>query len=97
MNGENALPVCADDFASTPNRTIFNRVSGLTNRGLLAVTDALRATANWRIGGAGHITEIATLPHDQENLNYRWIKCWSTHARQAANQPADAQRRDRSR
>ena len=52
MNGENALPVCADDFASTPNRTIFNRVSGLTNRGLLAVTDALRATANWRESAA---------------------------------------------
>jgi AAA domain/DnaB-like helicase N terminal domain len=71
MNGEDALPVCADDFSSPPNRTIFERVSGLANRGLLAVTDALRFAGELdKVGGAGRITEIATLPHDEQNLKY---------------------------
>jgi replicative DNA helicase len=63
--------VGAADFSSPPNRMIFNRVSGLTNRGLLAVIDALRRAGELeRVGGAGGITEIATLPHDEENLKY---------------------------
>ncbi len=71
MNGTDTLPVTADDFSSPPNRMIFNRVSGLTNRSLIAVTDALRRNGELeRIGGAGRITEIATLPHDEENLKY---------------------------
>jgi P4 family phage/plasmid primase-like protien len=71
MNGQNSLPVCADDFTSPPNRVIFNRISGLANRGLLAITDALRAAGELdKVGGAGRITEIATFPHDQDNLKY---------------------------
>jgi AAA domain/DnaB-like helicase N terminal domain len=71
MNGEDALSICADDFSSPPNRTIFERVSGLANRGLLAVTDALRFAGELdKVGGAGRITEIATLPHDEQNLKY---------------------------
>jgi putative DNA primase/helicase len=86
MNGADALPVAADDFSSQPNRTIFNRVSGLTNRGLLAVTDALRGNGELeRVGGAGRITEIATLPHDEENLKYALDQVLEhSRARQAA-------------
>jgi hypothetical protein len=71
MNGEDSLPVCADDFSSPPNRMIFNCVSGLSDRCFIAVTDALRCNGQLeRVGGAGRITEIATLPHDQDNLKY---------------------------
>ena len=35
MNGRDALPICAKDFFSPPNRTIFERVSGQANRGLI--------------------------------------------------------------
>jgi hypothetical protein len=74
MNGADALPVAAEDFGSSPtspNRIIFNRIRGLSNRGLLAVTDALlRSGELEKVGGAHRITEIATLPHDEENLKY---------------------------
>ena len=71
MNGADELRVGADDFASPPNRMIFNRISGLTNRGLLAVCDALeRAGELEEVGGRARITWIATLPHDEENLKY---------------------------
>ena len=71
MNGADDLPVAAVDFSSPPNRVIFNRVSGLTNRCPLAVTDALRRNGELeRVGGVGRITEIATMTHDEPVLNY---------------------------
>jgi replicative DNA helicase len=71
MNGTDALPLNVDDFSSPPNRTIYNRIRGLTNRSLLAVTDALRRSGELdKVGGAHRITEIALLPHDAENLDY---------------------------
>jgi hypothetical protein len=71
MNGSQTLPICADDFQSPPNRILFTRIIGLENRGLLAVTDALRQNGELaKVGGAGHITEITCLPHDAENLRY---------------------------
>jgi len=71
MNGQAELPVTADDFSSPPNRTIYNRLVGLTNRSLLAVTDALRRNGELEeVGGPGRITEIVTLPHDPDNLEY---------------------------
>jgi hypothetical protein len=38
MNGAGELPVCAEDFSSPPNRTIFERIIPLENRGFIAVT-----------------------------------------------------------
>jgi RecA-family ATPase len=71
MDGMDALPVSVDDFSSPPNRTIYNCIRGLTNRSLLAVTDALRRNGELdKVGGAHRITEIALLPHDDENLKY---------------------------
>jgi len=71
MNGSPTLPVSADDFSSPPNRLIFNRLIGLTNRGLLAVTDALRRNGELdKAGGAHRITEISLLPHDADNVEY---------------------------
>jgi len=71
MNGSPSLPVVADDFSSPPNRVIFNRILKLKNRGLLAVTDALRHNRELeRVGGAARITEISYLPHDDQNLKY---------------------------
>jgi replicative DNA helicase len=95
MNGADALPVCADDFASPPNRMIFNRISGLSNRGLLAVTDELRANGELdRVGGAGRITGIATLPHDEENLKYALDQVLEhSQARQTAKIGEQMQRR----
>ena len=86
MNGADALRVCADDFASPPNRMIFNCISGLSNRGLIAVTAALRANGELeKIGGAGRITEIATMPHDEQNLKYALDKVLEhSRARQTA-------------
>ena len=48
MNGTDALPVSVDDFSSPPNRTIYNRIRGLTNRSLLAITDARRRNGETR-------------------------------------------------
>jgi hypothetical protein len=71
MNGKDALPVTADDFFSPPNRTIFNCISSLTNRCLLAVQDALERNGKLEeIGGRSRITEIATMTHDEEVLKY---------------------------
>jgi hypothetical protein len=71
MNGTEALPVSADDFSSPPNRMIYNRIRGLTNRSLIAVTDALRHAGELeKVGGAHRITEIALVPCDHENLKY---------------------------
>ena len=86
MNGADALPVCADDFASSPNRMIFNRISGLLDRGLIAVTDELRLNGELeKVGGAGRITEIATMPHDEQNLKYALDQVLEhSQARQAA-------------
>jgi hypothetical protein len=71
MNGADALPIAVDDFSSPPNKIIFNRISGLSSRGLLAVTDALeRAGELEKVGGRARITSIATLPHDEDNLKY---------------------------
>ena len=71
MNGADDLPVTADHFGSSPNRMIFNCVSGLNDRCLIAVTDALRLNGELdKVGGASRITEIATLPHDPQNLKY---------------------------
>jgi replicative DNA helicase len=65
---------------------IFNRISGVSSRGLLAVTDALRSNGELeRVGGVGRITEIATLPHDEENLKYALDQVLEhSRARQAA-------------
>ena len=86
MNGEDALPVCADDFSSPPNRTIFNCVSGLIDRCFIAVTDALRRNGELdKVGGASRITWIADLPHDEENLKYALDQVLErSRARQAA-------------
>jgi hypothetical protein len=71
MNGADALQVCADDFASPPNRIIFNRISGPSNRGLLAVTAELRRTGELeKVGGTHRITEISLMAHDAPNLSY---------------------------
>jgi hypothetical protein len=71
MNGSPELPVAAADFFSPPNRLIFNRLIALTNRNLLAVTDALRRSGELeKVGGAHRITEIALLPHDDASLKY---------------------------
>ncbi len=71
MNGTDALPVTAEDFSSPPNRIIFNRIIPLENRGLLAVTDALRRNGELdKVGGPGRIAEIATTTHDGAVLNY---------------------------
>ena len=71
MNGADALPVTADDFASPPNRMIFNRINGLTNRCPLAVQDALQRHGELdKIGGVGRFTEIATMTHDEPVLKY---------------------------
>jgi hypothetical protein len=71
MNGANELPVSADDFSSPPNKMIFNRLQGLTNRSLLAITDALQRKKELeKVGGASRVTWISDLPHDQANLQY---------------------------
>jgi AAA domain/DnaB-like helicase N terminal domain len=71
MNRTDALPVSEDDFSSPPNRMIYNRIRGLTNRSLIAVTDALRHAGELeKVGGAYRITEIALVPCDDENLKY---------------------------
>lgn len=86
MNGKDALPVTADDFSSPPNRIIFNRISGLSDRCFIAVTDALRLNDELdKVGGAGRITDIATMPHDEQNLKYALDQVLEhSQARQAA-------------
>jgi hypothetical protein len=86
MNGADTLPVAADDFSSPPNRMIFNRVSNLSNRGLLAVTDALRCKKELeKVGGAHRITEIFLMPHDAQNLEFALANVLEhSRARQAA-------------
>jgi RecA-family ATPase len=71
MNGAQDLPVSADDFSSPPNRMIFERMSGLSDRCPLAVQDALQRTGELdKVGGVPRITEIATMTHDEQVLNY---------------------------
>ena len=71
MNGSPSLPVSADDFSSPTTRLIFNRLIRTKSRGLLAVTNALRKHGELeRVGGAGRVTEIATLPHDDDSVAY---------------------------
>jgi AAA domain-containing protein len=71
MNGTPELPVMAEDFASPPNRTIFECITGLKNRSLIAVCDALRRGRQLKnVGGAYRVTEIACLPHDADSLDY---------------------------
>jgi len=71
MNGTDTLPLSAEDFSSPPNRIIFNRVIGLTNRSLLAVTDELRRHGELdKIGGPARVTEIFNTPHDNANVEY---------------------------
>ena len=86
INGADALQVCADDFASPPNRMIFNRVSGLSDRNLIAITTELRRNGELEtVGGAYRITEIATMPHDEQNLKYALDQVLEhSRARQAA-------------
>jgi hypothetical protein len=72
MNGSPSLPVSADDF-SPLNKIVFNRIRGLPKgkRNLLAVTAALRKHGELeRVGGAGRITEISLLPHDDDSVEY---------------------------
>jgi hypothetical protein len=70
MNGSESLPVSDEDFLP-PNRTIFRRIRSLDNRSLIAVTDALRKAGELeRVGGAGRITEIALMPHDDASVEY---------------------------
>ena len=60
------LPVAAIDFSSPPNRTIFNRITGLRDRCPLAVQDALQRNGELdEVGGRSRITEIATMTHDE--------------------------------
>jgi AAA domain/DnaB-like helicase N terminal domain len=86
MNGTDALPVTAEDFSSPPNRIIFNRIIPLENRGLLAVTDALRRNGELdKVGGPGRIAEIATTTHDGAVLKYSLDEMLEhSRARQAA-------------
>jgi AAA domain-containing protein/DnaB helicase-like protein len=71
MNGTTELPVTGEDFLSRSNQTIFECVTGLTNRSPIAVTDELRRSGQLeKVGGVGRITEISLLPHDAETLDY---------------------------
>ena len=82
MNGTDELPVSAEDFSSSPNRVIFNRIVGMTNRSLLAVTDALQQSGELEsVGGAYRITEISQMPHDSESVLYA-IDCVLEDARE---------------
>jgi hypothetical protein len=96
MDGADTLPVCADDFASPPNRTIFNRISGLTNRGLIAVTDALQSNRELeKVGGRGRINEIANLPHDAASVEYALGQVLDeSRARKAAKIAEQMQKRE---
>jgi replicative DNA helicase len=94
MNGSDALPVCADDFGlpptgksePPPNRTIFKRISGLENRSLLALIDALQSNGELeKVGGRGRINEIANLRHDADSVAYALVNVLDhSTARQAA-------------
>ena len=88
MNGSPCLPeVTGDDFSSPPNRVIYNRIIGLTNRNIIAVTDALRKAGELdKAGGPHRITEISLMPHHfllsaspqfvtNGNLNST-VECW---------------------
>jgi AAA domain len=69
MNGVE-IRIAPEDFTS-PNKIIFDTITGLTNRTLLAVTDALRLSGQLdKVGGAYRIAEIACLPTDQLNVDY---------------------------
>jgi putative DNA primase/helicase len=71
MNGTAELPVTAEDFSSPPNQKIFECITALPNRSLIAVTDALRRSGQLKnVGGNGRVTEISVLPHDPDSLNY---------------------------
>ena len=71
MNGTSQLPVAAEDFFSPPNRIIFKCITGLTNRSLLPVTEALCKNGELEsVGGACRITEIYNMPHDRACLDY---------------------------
>jgi putative DNA primase/helicase len=71
MNGTPALPICADDFSSPPNRTIFRCITSLRNRGLLAVCDELERRGQLeQVGGRARLTVISDLPHDASNVGY---------------------------
>ena len=48
MNGADALRVCADDFASPPNRMIFNCIIGLSGARLDRRHRC--AASQWRVG-----------------------------------------------
>ena len=71
MNGTTQLPVNVQDFSSPVNRTIFEVITALTNRSLIAVTNRLREIGELEnVGGAHAITEIFNMPHDGPSLDY---------------------------
>jgi hypothetical protein len=62
LNGTEKLPVTAEDFSSQPNRTIFNAIERVprSQRNLLGVQDALRASGRLKIvGGEAGLTQIS--------------------------------------
>lgn len=71
MNGSEDLPIHEDDFASPPNRVIYQCITSLPNRGLFTVCDELERHAQLAaVGGRARLTEISCLPHDAANLEY---------------------------
>src|SRR5207249_4427060 len=75
MNGHADLPIKEEDFASPPNRTIFQSIRQLKDQdrehGLLAVQDHLqRQRKLTEIGGPARLTEIFCLPTDEANVRY---------------------------
>jgi hypothetical protein len=89
MNDSANLPVCSDDFsgdAKAPNRIIFDRLQGMSNRGLLAVCAELRRTNELeKVGGEHRVTEIFLMNPDAQNVEYALANVLEySRARQAA-------------
>jgi len=82
MNGARELPIAPEDFSSPPNRKLFECLTNLENRSLLALTDMLRANGQLEaVGGVGRITGISMLPHDPDSFEYA-LDCVREHSHQ---------------